>query len=93
LPELTNTITRKFEFSYTDAQSAIRECCQNNNLHINAEDTILQACKIAERYSFSFYDSLIISAALESGCSTLYTEDMRDGQIIEGKRTIVNPFV
>ncbi|MCE2500879.1 MAG: PIN domain-containing protein [Dehalococcoidia bacterium] len=46
---------------------------------------------IQARYGFSFYDSLIVAAALEAGCSTLYSEDMQDGQQIEGL-TIRNPF-
>jgi len=62
-------------------------------LHINEVGTIVNACDIALKYHFSFYDSLIIAAALESGCSTLYTEDMHNGQVIEDRLKIVNPFV
>jgi predicted nucleic acid-binding protein len=40
----------------------------------------------------SYWDSLIISSALESGCKILYTEDMHHNQIIEGKLKIINPF-
>ena len=43
------------------------------------------------RYRFSFYDSLIVAAALEAGCKTLYTEDLQHGQVIEGL-TVANPF-
>ncbi len=46
---------------------------------------------IMRRYRFSFYDSLIVAAALEAKCGTLYSEDLQDGQIIE-KLTIINPF-
>ena len=46
---------------------------------------------IAERYGYSIFDSLIIAAALHVGASTLYSEDMRDGQAIDGI-TIRNPF-
>jgi predicted nucleic acid-binding protein len=93
LQELCNIVTRKFKFSYEQAATAIKESCQNNSLHINTGDTILQACQIAGRYAFSFFDSLIVAAALEGGCTVLYSEDMQDGQIIEGKLTIKNPFV
>jgi predicted nucleic acid-binding protein len=92
LQELCNIVTKKFRFSYEQAATAIRESCQNNSLHINTGDTVLQACDIAGRYGFSFYDSLIISAALESGCVILYSEDMHDGQVIEGKLRVENPF-
>jgi predicted nucleic acid-binding protein len=48
---------------------------------------------IAEKYRYSFYDSLIISAALSSGCKILFSEDLHHGQLIEGKLKIVNPFL
>jgi predicted nucleic acid-binding protein len=49
------------------------------------------ALDIKTRYRFGFYDSLIVAAALESGCKTLYSEDLQHGQQIEGL-TIENPF-
>ena len=39
---------------------------------------------IAERYGFSIYDGLIIAAASLAGCSRLYSEDLQDGQVVEG---------
>jgi predicted nucleic acid-binding protein len=50
------------------------------------------AVAIARRYEFSIYDSLIIAAALRAGCTTLFSEDLQNGQTIEGL-TIKNPFV
>ena len=50
------------------------------------------AVNIAERYGYSIFDSLIIAAALHAGASTLYSEDMREGQVIDGL-TIRNPFL
>lgn len=47
--------------------------------------------RVQARYGFSFYDSLIVAAALEAGCTTLYSEDMQHGQRIQGL-TIRNPF-
>ncbi|QJD97732.1 PIN domain-containing protein [Mucilaginibacter robiniae] len=92
LQELCNIVTRKFKFSYPVAIQAIEECSANNDVHVNSGNTVLQACRVADRYGFSFYDSLIIAAAIESNCSILYSEDMRDGQLIEGVITIKNPF-
>ena len=51
-----------------------------------------RALELRERYGFSFYDSLIVAAALEAGCTRLYTEDMQHGQQIHGL-TIENPFI
>jgi predicted nucleic acid-binding protein len=50
------------------------------------------AINISQRYGFHIYDSLIIAAAMEAGCATLYTEDLQHGQIVEGVR-IENPFL
>ncbi len=47
---------------------------------------------IQSRYRFSFYDSLIVAAALEAGCKMLYSEDLQHGQRIE-QLTIHNPFM
>jgi predicted nucleic acid-binding protein len=55
-------------------------------------EALYRSClRLQDRYRYSFYDSLIIAAALDSGCDRLYTEDLQDGQRIEGL-TIVNPF-
>ena len=40
---------------------------------------------------YHIYDAPVIAAALEASCSTLYSEDMHDGQVIDGL-TIRNPF-
>ena len=50
-----------------------------------------KALEIRYRYRFGFYDSLIVAAAVEAGCKTLYTEDLTHGQQVEGV-TITNPF-
>jgi predicted nucleic acid-binding protein len=43
------------------------------------------------RYRFSFYDSMIVAAALTAGCRELLSEDLQHGQQIE-TMTIVDPF-
>jgi predicted nucleic acid-binding protein len=93
LQELSNTITRKLGFSYTDAINVVRKVVQNNNSHTNTQNTITKACQIAERYKFSFYDSMILAAALECNCTILYSEDMHHNQIIDDTIKIINPFL
>jgi predicted nucleic acid-binding protein len=58
---------------------------------VNDGYNILEAISIQRRYRFSFWDSLIIAAAQESGCSLLYTEDLSSGQKIKDLQ-IKNPF-
>lgn len=53
---------------------------------------LYQKClELQSRYDFSFYDALIVAAALESGCTRLYTEDLQHGQQVDGL-LIENPF-
>lgn len=56
-----------------------------------SRELYIKAIEIYERYQYSFYDSMIIAAALEGNCSTLYSKDMQHGQKIE-TLTIVDPF-
>lgn len=51
-----------------------------------------EAIDLHERYGYSFYDSLIVAAALQAGCTRLMTEDLQAGQLIEGRLRIENPF-
>lgn len=51
------------------------------------------AIALAERYRLQVYDGMIVAAALEAGCDTLYSEDMHHGLVIEDRLAIVNPFV
>jgi len=55
-------------------------------------DTITSALHIMTKYQFSYWDSLILAAALESACPFLYSEDLQNGQQIEDTLTIHNPF-
>jgi predicted nucleic acid-binding protein len=93
LQELSNVFNRKFNRNWIEIEEAINEVLQNNVVHTNSYLTIQQAIRIARQYKFSFYDSLIISAALESKCTALYSEDLNSGQLIDSKLAIVNPFI
>jgi predicted nucleic acid-binding protein len=92
LQELSNTLSRKFKKSWLEITNAVKEVSVSNLIHTNSEATIQQAIKIADQYRFSFYDSLIIAAALECNCSKLYSEDLSHSQVIEKQVTIINPF-
>ena len=52
----------------------------------------MRGLSIQERCGFSFYDSLIVAAALEGGCTRLLSEDLQHGQQIDGLR-VENPFL
>ena len=48
--------------------------------------------RLAERNQLSIYDGMIVAAALAADCDILYSEDMHDGLLVDGRLTIVNPF-
>lgn len=58
-----------------------------------SSSTVKKAFALSIKYNFSYWDSLIVAAALESKCNTLLSEDMQHGFVIEGKLKIVNPFL
>jgi predicted nucleic acid-binding protein len=41
------------------------------------------ALTIAQRHGYGIYDAMIVAAALGAKCSTLYSEDLQDGQVID----------
>jgi len=62
-----------------------------NNIVLDDNNTF-DALTLVNRYCLSFYDALIISAAIDANCNILFSEDMQDGFKIENKLTIINPF-
>lgn len=92
LNEFCSVCIRKLKFPVTTIRDAIAEIQNACNLLIVNYNTVMDALKCHEKYSYSYYDSLMIASALESGCQYLLSEDMADSQIIENKLTIKNVF-
>jgi predicted nucleic acid-binding protein len=94
LNELAAVAHRKLKMSWpeiADALSAIRTLCPTAvALTIETHE---HALSLTSEHGFHIYDALIVAAALEADCSELYSEDMHDGQVIDGSLTIRNPFV
>ena len=92
LNETANTLCRTFKTPWPRIaqiiEAILQRCPDPQPVSLETHRSALRIC---ERYGFSVYDGLIIAAALESRCTTLYTEDLQHGQTIEGLR-IVNPF-
>lgn len=65
---------------------------ENCFISVQVLNEFIKTWDLKNKYDFSYYDSLIISAALQIGCNILFTEDMQNGQIIENTLTIINPF-
>jgi predicted nucleic acid-binding protein len=91
--ETLNVITRKFQNPVTpdDARQLLNDVLVPMWRVMPSQSLYERALDIQARYQFRFYDSLIVAAALTAGCTRLYSEDLQDGQRIEGL-TIENPF-
>jgi predicted nucleic acid-binding protein len=92
--EFVNVATKKFNtpLKSSDARMYV-ESIMMPMWHVNSSPGLtIKALDIQERWSYSFYDSLIIASAIEAGCSILYSEDLQHGQTIEGLK-IINPFL
>ena len=92
LNEFAALASRKLRMPWPDINEVlaqVRAVCEVQALTVQTHE---QALTLAERYGLSLYDALIVSAALLAGCKTLWSEDMQDGQVMNRKLTVRNPF-
>ena len=83
---------RKAGLSWEDTGAfleSIKSLCPVEDLTVQTHQV---GRALAEKYQLSVYDAMIVSAALIAGCTTLWTEDMHDGLLIEDRLRVVNPF-
>lgn len=71
----------------------IETLLQLGSLRIVTLDVIRRTWQVRTRYGFSYWYSQLIASALDAGCTTLYTEDLQHGQVIDAQLIVVNPFV
>ena len=89
--ETINVITKKLNATPEKARQ-ILDCALIPLWRVNPNRMLYQrGLELQTRYNLSSYDSLIVAAALDAGCKTLYSEDLQHGQQIEGV-TVTNPF-
>ena len=92
LKEFSNVLIKKTNAGIPAIIETVNEIIAVTEV-VNEETPLLFAAfGILEKYGFSFYDSLIVAAALKSQCRILLSEDMQDGQVIENTLEIFNPF-
>jgi predicted nucleic acid-binding protein len=92
LNETINVLKRKFLLEYSQIRAVVKEYTEQFEIANVSVTTIETALNLAERYQYSYFDSLIVASALEVGCQILYSEDLQDGQQIDHQLRIINPF-
>lgn len=92
LNEFYYSVTQKLKpgLSREAARKKVRDLFAWKPLHVDTK-MLSSSWEIQDRYSLSFWDSLIVSAAHHAGCKFLLTEDLSDGQTIWGVK-ILDPF-
>jgi predicted nucleic acid-binding protein len=91
LNEFASVATRRAGLTLPEVREvlgSIRGLCTVQPIDLPTHE---RGLAIAERFGFSIYDSMILAAAALAGCKVLCTEDLQDGQRIDGV-TIRNPF-
>lgn len=91
--EFLNVALTKFKQPMTveECRGHIRNVLEPLCAYFPSISTLDRSLRIAEETGYHFYDALIVTAAIESGCRTLYSEDLQHGRVIQGL-TVVNPF-
>ena len=91
LAEAYNVLTRKKNWVVDDALQAVRGFRVMRIVVLGA-DAVLAALDLAARQRLSTWDAMVIHAAQEAGCDTLFSEDLQNGRRF-GALQIVNPFL
>jgi len=92
LQEFYVAVTRKLErpVAKDDALLAVQSLIELTVTQLDP-DMIVSAIELSQAHTISFWDALIVEAALSSGCQRLLTEDMQDGRRF-GELLVENPF-
>ena len=85
---ITKKVSKPLEIK--SAKDIIKDFLKWEVVIIDGE-SLLEAIEIHVRYKYSFWDSMVLQAAQKGGASWLLSEDLLDGQTVNGVK-IKNPF-
>lgn len=90
--EVSVNMIKKLGLSENQVTDFILSCYNRYEIIDFRKEVFITASRIRSNFRFSYYDSLILSAASEGGCEILYSEDMQHNFNYEKVKRI-NPFV
>ena len=94
LNEFANVARRNLKMSWTELHEALSYIRGVATTIVPLDSDLHQVgLAVSERYSLAIFDSTIVAAALKVGSDVLWSEDMQNGLVVEGRLTIRNPFV
>ncbi len=89
--EFFNVTTRKLRIPKENSMILCNLLKEKYPIYEISVENVYHALKISRQTQFSYWDSLILAVAIDTGCTVVYSEDLSAGQIIEGVK-IINPF-
>ena len=92
LNEVANVSRRKMAHDWGQTHQLLRSITGAADVLDLTRDVHVMGLRICEYHKLSLYDSMIVAAALTAGCDILYSEDLHDGLVIDGRLTVRNPF-
>ncbi len=91
--EVCLNLKRKSFFDEAEVRYLISSFYINHEVVELDEKILLKASELRTKYSFSFWDGLIVASAFAANAEILYSEDMQNGLLVENKLKIINPFI
>jgi predicted nucleic acid-binding protein len=92
LNEMASVMRRKFAYSWDQVERVLKTVQRAFRVEPLVLATHERGLRVAERYMINVYDAVIVAAALDAGCDTLWSEDMHHGLVVDGTLTIRNPY-
>lgn len=93
LNECSNVLIKKRKIDKSLVRSTLQDILKFVSVEAIGLPVVETAWILLDRYRFSYFDSLILASALTAHCQILYSEDLQHGQVIDGRLTIINPFL
>ena len=95
IQEFANVARKKFatRLGADDCKAFVEAAMQPINRVASSTGLIHEALDLQDELKYSFYDSLMLAAALQADATTLYTEDLQHWQLVRGTLRITKPFL
>lgn len=93
LNEIANVLIKKYGIETDVVKEHLEYILEITEVDTLTENSTFKALSLLNEYNLSYYDALIVSSALETGCSVIFSEDFQPNLDIHNKVRIVNPFV
>jgi len=90
--EVCSNLIKKAGFKEDQIKSLIQSFYDGSQVVAPNQEMLVYASNLRTQYNFSFWDGLIVAAALQANVTVLYSEDMQDGLRVNNQLKIINPF-